>query len=97
MANKAVAVEMHYTVDQVALLVQLHPKTVIEKMKAGAFGVYRDLADPNKEAKKQSHDYRIPASGINAYLDCHTPPQLGICARNEGELRRKASLMLTDE
>lgn len=86
------AVEMYYTVAEVSLLVKLHPKTVIEKLKAGAFGnQVVDLAKSSAADAPASHDYRIPASGVNGYLDARRvfSFEIGIAARTEGELRRK--------
>lgn len=85
------AVEMHYTVQEAALLLRLCDKTVIVKLKAGEFG--RDVVDLGS-AKRP--DYRLPASGINGYLDARRvfseSTELGIAARSVGELRRKVQL-----
>lgn len=104
------SLETYYTVAQVAAKVQLHRKTVIEKMKAGDFGRgVLDLAAPGTNGKR--HDYRIPASGVQAWLAgrclfLEVVPTVaapvfsgdeGIVARSEGELRRKASKRLEQE
>lgn len=80
------AVEMHYTVAEVALLLRLHPKTVIRKMKAMEFGQAYNLGT------EQRPDWRLPACGINGYLERHRLfSEPGIAARSVGELRRKAA------
>lgn len=84
------AVEKYYTVSDVALLLSIHNDTVVVRMKAGEFG--EQCA--NLAVGDARPDYRIPASGINAYLDRRrvfvAPPE-GISARTTGELRRKAA------
>ena len=73
-------VEMHYSVAEVALLLRFTPQWVRERAKAGAFGRCFDI----------DGDIRVPASGVNEFLESHplgAPP--GVKARNEGELRRK--------
>jgi hypothetical protein len=89
---KAQAVEMHYTVAQAQLLLGFEcSKTIIRKIKDREFGdKVVDLGD-------KQPDYRIPASGLNAYLDRRLlfkseQPALGIAARSVGELRRKAQM-----
>lgn len=78
-------VEMHYTVEEVSLLLRLHRDTVVRRMKAGEFGQVANLG-----SEKQP-DWRIPASGINAYIERrHLFHEPGIAARSVGELRRKA-------
>lgn len=79
-------VELHYTVDEVCLLLRLHRETVIKRMRAGEFGT--EVANLGSE---QRPDYRIPSSAIKSHLAEHfifTEP--GIAARSLGELRRKA-------
>lgn len=84
------AVEIYYTVQECAICVRLSDRTVKDKAKAGEFG--KDVVDLGTSLRP---DYRIPGSGINAYLDARrlfsesTDPA-GIAARTEGELRRKA-------
>lgn len=79
------AVEKFYSVAEVGLLLGLCTKTVLRKLKAKEFGdQVVDLATNGRP------DYRVPASGVNAYLESHrvfTEP--GITARSVGELRRK--------
>jgi len=94
MSAPARPVEFFYTVRETGLLLRLHDKTVIEKLKAGSFGTYPD--GPVNLGSEKRPDYRIPASRINAYLDARrvfseTQVALGIAARTEGELRRKAA------
>ena len=81
------AVEKYYTITETALLLSLHNDTVVIRMKAGEFGP----GCVNLSTGDARPDYRIPASGINSYLDhrrIFTEP--GIAARSVGELRRKA-------
>jgi len=78
---------MHYTPAEVALLLRLCTKTVIQKMKSKEFG--ERIANVGSEERP---DYRIPAEGINAYLErrkVFTEP--GVAARTTGELRRKVA------
>lgn len=83
------AVEMFYTVNEAALLLKLHRSTVLDKMKAREFG-----AGVVNLGSNEQPDYRVPASGLNDYLNKHlvfaekTAP--GLAARCDGELRRKA-------
>lgn len=82
------ALDMHYTVQEVALLLRVSAKTVIRKLRARELG--EDIVNLGTE---QRPDYRIPAAGVNAYLDRNkifTEP--GIAARSIGELRRKAAV-----
>jgi len=82
------AVEMHYTIDEAALLLRLHRKTVIERLLRGDYG-----REVNNQGTEQRPDYRIPASGLNADLARRRvfleSTDLGIPARSPGELRRK--------
>ena len=57
------AVEKFYSVAETALLLSLCTKTVIEKLKARELG--EDVVNLGSDARP---DYRIPASGINAWL-----------------------------
>lgn len=73
---------------EIALLLSLSDKTVIERIKSGALG--KDVVNLGSEIRP---DYRAPASGVNAYLESRrlfsetTEP--GVAARSIGELRRK--------
>lgn len=80
--------ELYYTVQQTSLLLALCDKTVIQKLKAGDLG--RDVVNLGSMVRP---DYRIPASGINSYLDGHRVFSFlnPVAARTEGELRRKAA------
>ena len=85
-ATPTKAVEAYYTIKMVSALLCLHGKTISLKLRAGEFG--RDVVNLGSEA---APDWRIPASGINAYLDARKPftePE-PISARSIGELRRK--------
>ena len=85
------AIEMYYSVPAAAVMLSLSTKTVLGKLKAGELG--SDVVNLGSELRP---DYRIPASGINAYLNsrrlfserAHEPP---IAARSVGELRRKSA------
>lgn len=84
------AVEFYYTVQETSLLVRLHAKTIIQKLKAGEFGT--GVCNLGSE---QRPDYRIPASGLNAFIEARRifseSQTIGITARTMGELRRKAA------
>ena len=81
------AVEKFYSVAETALLLSLCTKTIIERLKAGDLGsAVVNLGSPERP------DYRIPASGINAWLEASRVfSEPGIAARSVGELRRKAA------
>lgn len=84
----SLAVEKYYSVPETALLVSLCTKTVIQRLKAGELG-----ADVVNLGTERQPDYRIPASGINAWLSARRVfLEPGISARTVGELRRKAKL-----
>lgn len=89
-------VEHWYTVSAAGERLDLHPKTVIEKLKKGEFGTR--VVDLNNGHGKPN--YRIPASGINTFLSARrlfldgtamgiTDIDAAVAARTEGELRRK--------
>lgn len=81
-------IEKYYTVQQLGWLLELDAKTIRLKAHAGAFGD----AVLNLEGK----DLRVPASGVNAYLENQRvfPRDVEpIAARSVGELRRKAATL----
>lgn len=80
------AVEKFYSVEETALLLSLCTKTVLRQLKA------RELGDEVVNlGSEERPDYRIPASGINAWLNRRRVfSELGIAARTPGELRRKS-------
>jgi hypothetical protein len=82
------AVEKYYSVAEVALLLSCSEKNVVRKMSEGAFGD----GCVNIGSEKRP-DYRIPASGVNGYLQTRRvfseSSELGVKARSVGELRRK--------
>jgi hypothetical protein len=81
-------VEKFYSVAEVALLLSLCTKTVLDKIKARELGA--DVVNVGSELRP---DYRVPASGLNAWLAARRLfREPGIAARNPGELRRKARL-----
>lgn len=86
------AVEKYYSVAECALLLSFCTKTVIEKLKAREFG--DEVVNLGGERQP---DYRIPASGLNAYLERRRvfseSASPGIFARTVGELRRKVVAM----
>jgi len=83
------AVEKFYSVAETALLLSLCTKTVIAKLKARELG--EEVVNLGSEARP---DYRIPASGINAWLAARRVfSEIGIAARSTGELRRKATAL----
>ena len=81
------AVEKFYSVREAELLLSLCAKTVIHKLKNREFGEdVVNLGSPERA------DYRIPASGLNAFLARRRVfSEPGIVARTTGELRRKAA------
>lgn len=83
------AVEKFYSVSETALLLSLCTKTVIEKLKARELG--EDVVNLGSDLRP---DYRIPASGINAWLAerrVFSFSTVGMAARSTGELRRKSA------
>lgn len=82
------AVEKFYSVEETALLLSLCTKTVLERMKLGEFGdQVVNLGSPERPA------YRVPASGINAWLETRRVfLDFGVAARSTGELRRKVAV-----
>jgi hypothetical protein len=78
-------VEKFYSVQEIALLLSMSPKWVIGKLNEKAFGTgVKNLGSD------RAPDYRVPASGINAFLEtCAVFSEPGIAARSTGELRRK--------
>jgi hypothetical protein len=88
MKTPAPAVEHFYSVQAASLLLGLSTKTVLVKLKAGDLG--RGVVNLGGS---QRPDYRIPASGLNGYLNSRrvfseTPAP--IATRSVGELRRKS-------
>lgn len=82
------AVEMYYSVTETAFLLRCCTKTVLEKLRGREFG-----DQVVNLASAERPDYRIPASGLNAFLErrrVFTEPP-GVAARSEGELRRKVA------
>lgn len=86
------AVEKYYSIAELALLVGLSAKTITVKMRAREFG---DGVVNLGSDKPGGEDFRVPASGFNAWLERRrvfsevaSPP--GIAARSVGELRRRA-------
>lgn len=79
------AIEKYYTTAEVAVLLSVSKRTVMRRLKE--FGAVVDLGSDG------NHDYRIPASGVNAYLD---PRQVfsepGTSAQSVGELKRKSAV-----
>lgn len=88
------AVEKYYSIAELALLVGLSTKTITVKMRAKEFG---DGVVNLGSVKPGGEDFRVPASGFNAWLDSRRlfsqgAPEPGIVARSKGELRRKAAV-----
>ena len=88
--------ELFYSVQSVALIVGRCEKQVIKDLKEGKFGTdVVDLAKDSPEDEPKSHDYRIPAAGVNFYLSQRrvfsSAEELGISARSVGELRRNVA------
>ncbi len=79
----SIAVERYYSVAQLAILLDFAPKTIRDKIIAGAFG---------DGVLKVDADSRIPVSGIRFFESNNrlfAPDLEPIAARTEGELRRK--------
>jgi excisionase family DNA binding protein len=78
------AVEKYYTIQEAALLLSVSTRTIERKLAAREFGAAVNLGTVDRPV------YRIPASGLNAYLEQHqVSTEPGIAARSIGELRRK--------
>lgn len=82
MGGKAMIVEKHYAPWELVVLLGFTERHWIEKAKGlGATKIF--------------DEWRIPASAVNRLLEDGRPldpGELGIAARSEGELRRKAGL-----
>lgn len=82
-------VEKYYSVAELCVLLSVCAKTVLRKLKAREFG--NDVANLGSQERP---DYRIAASGVNAYLERRRvfseSVDPGIAARSVGELRRKS-------
>jgi hypothetical protein len=76
------AVEMHYTAQEISVLIRKCDRYVRDRMKRGDFGADVFFIDG---------EYVATASAVNAFLDRHRLPDMGTAARSEGELRRKLS------
>lgn len=80
------AIEAYYPPKIVAALLHYSEKWVIQKTEAGDFGAGCFYV---------AGDYRIPASGVNSFIEKHAVPKTQaqqfqpIKARTQGELRRK--------
>lgn len=80
------AVEKFYSAAETCLLLSSRA-TVMRRLKAGGLGT-----DVVNLGSHEAPDYRIPASGINAWLESRRVfLEPGIMARGVGELRRKAA------
>lgn len=76
---------MHYSVAEVAFLLRLCEKTVLRKLHDREFG-----EGVINVGGFERPDYRIPASGVNAYVDKHKIfAELGIAARSAEDLRQR--------
>lgn len=83
------AVEKYYSVAEVALLLSVSDKTVLRRLRDREFG--DEVCNVGGDKRPE---YRIPASGINAYLHrrkvfAADASELGVAARTVQELRRK--------
>jgi hypothetical protein len=75
------AVERYYSVSEAGMLLGFSGRWIRDRIRSGELaGVVECGAE-----------LRIPASGINAYLDRHQYLEAGIPARTAGELKRKRS------
>lgn len=83
-------VEAYYTVKQLATLLQFSSQWIVKMVLAGEFGPKCIRIGAGKRA-----DYRVPASGVNGWLARYQLPMEPraiepVCARSEGELKRKS-------
>lgn len=84
-------VELYYSVSELAFLLRFSDTTIRKRIKAG------DFSPPGEDHKPDfsnvidiDGDLRVPASGVNWFLDQHPLKyDSGIRARNAAELRRK--------
>jgi hypothetical protein len=82
------AVEKFYSIAETAMLMSISDKTVRRRLESGEMGT--DVVNLGSAA---APDYRIPASGINAWLAARRVfLEPGITARSVGELRRKSAM-----
>jgi len=73
------AVEKYYSVTETCLLLSVSADTVLRRIKAGDFGQgVINLSTPERP------DYRIPASGINAWAAARSPSSRGDSPRRRG-------------
>lgn len=83
-------VEKYYSVGELALLLAVCKKTVLRRIEAQEFG----NQVVNLGASDERPDYRVPASGVNGYLERRRlfseGSEPGVAARSVGELRRKS-------
>ena len=86
-------IEMHYSVAEAALLLRCCTKTILEKLRGGELGT-----EVVNLGSKERPDYRIPASGLSAFLERRRVfREPGIAARSIGELRRKSAAQEVQE
>jgi hypothetical protein len=79
------AIEKFYSIGETALLMSVCTKTVRRRMECGDLG--GGVVNIGTDLRP---DYRIPCSGINAWLLARRVfSEPGIAARSIGELRRK--------
>lgn len=80
-------VEKYYTAQELAFLLGFDRRTIIDHAKAKKFG--------EGVVNIEGNDWRIPGSGVNAWLALHrvfASPIEPVTARSEGELRRKIGI-----
>lgn len=85
-------IELYYSVAELSFLLRFSDVTIRRRIKAGDFSP-PDSATGQPDLsniKDISGDIRVPASGVNWFLDRHPLRyDAGIKARNTAELRRK--------
>lgn len=79
---------MHYTAQEIAILVRKCDRYVRDRMKRGDFGADVFFIDG---------EYVATASAVNTWLDRHRLPAMGVAARNEGEARRKLAMVMDSD
>nr|WP_294577646.1 hypothetical protein [uncultured Rhodopila sp.] len=86
------AVEMFYSVQEIGLLLRLCDKTVLRRLRDREFG--DQVVNLGSEDRP---DYRVPASGVNGYLQSRRVftegdvDEPGLAARSLAELKRRVT------
>jgi hypothetical protein len=89
--------ELYYSIADLSTLLRFAEKTLRAKIKAGDFSPPGANGEPDLgNILEISGELRVPASGVNHFLDRHRLVyDVGVKARNLGELRRKLGKVQT--